>query len=222
MGEVPLIKITDSAEQINRKILEAAKAYLNPALSNSVADIKESVSNIVVERVRKSPEVQSLLKGQLRLDFGFVSSPVFVNSLLDAIKSSIIVEFKPLKVTRNEFSGGIKISMIRDDYSEILGLTKSSYESAGGTVNWLYWLLFEGTNIIIADFSVKYAQGQQFRKGEFRRSRSGGAIMIESNRGYQVPPQFAGTREYNFITRSISDTEPLINAAIQNIVRARI
>lgn len=217
-----MITITDSAQEIARKIMEASKIPLNNAFRKSVDQIRKETSELIVRSVAKSPEVLSLTNGKLRLDFGFISSPVFVQSLLEAIRQSVIVEFKPLTVVGSSFVGGIKISIIKDDFSDILNLSKSSYTSDVYEIEWLRWLLFEGTDIVVADYKVKYAQGQQYRKGEFAKSRSGGAIMVETaSAGYAVPSKFAGTKDNNFITRSLKGLEALISKSIEDIIKAK-
>jgi hypothetical protein len=67
----------------------------------------------------------------------------------------------------------------------------------------LEWLLLEGNKTII--------KNQQVIVRPSKFSRTGMALMQESNKSWKVPSQYAGTIRNNWITRAIDDNEGIIN-----------
>jgi len=77
-------------------------------------------------------------------------------------------------------------------------------------IDWLRWLLHEGSGAIIRDYT--------FSSGFHRRSRTGLGIMVETGGSWQMPPEFAGTASDNFVLRALET----IDQEIDNIVRQEI
>jgi hypothetical protein len=87
-------------------------------------------------------------------------------------------------------------------------------DSKGYSLPWLKWLLFEGSKPLIKNYSVKF--------GSNKRSRTGQAIMISSNKNWKVPSEFAGTVTNNWITRAIDRASDKILQDIQNIIESNL
>ena len=79
----------------------------------------------------------------------------------------------------------------------------------GGSLPWLQWLLLEGDSIIIANFGVEYSNEAQ--------GRAGPARMTRQARPFRVNPKFSGTKDDNFITRSLSGRILEIEKAIKEV-----
>lgn len=192
------IELVDSNEAVAKKILKALRDKIRPILIDVVEDIDELIINLIVFAIRNSNEVQSMLSGDLKAHLGFAVPDLFVGTLLDAIRNDIKVLFKD---SRTSLGGQIVVEIIKGDYSKLLGTTYSSYKSGGYEIEWLRWLLFEGvgTNIISPNYYIEFGSFPR------TRSRSGKAVMnFKLGSSYNIPAQYAGTKDDNFITRALS------------------
>ena len=59
--------------------------------------------------------------------------------------------------------------------------------------------VIRGCKILIKNYTVKF--------GPNNRSRTGFAIMVGSDENWRVPPEFAGTKTNNWITRALENVE---------------
>ena len=88
----------------------------------------------------------------------------------------------------------------------------ASYQSKGGKVDWLEWLLTAGTSEVISGYRVMY--------GFFDTSRTGEAIMVKSKtKGFSIDPMYAGTQDDNWITRSLKKVEGNISNLFQKVIK---
>lgn len=53
---------------------------------------------------------------------------------------------------------------------------------------------------------------------EMGAGRTGLGIMVKTGRGWKVPDQWAGTDQDNFVTQSLSDFEPIIEAVVKSVL----
>lgn len=191
---------------------EAGRAFADLVDKNAnriSASVKGRVINIVRASLYDSTTIKSLLNGTLRDDFGLTSSmsTAAVTQILTYISSNIEVEIKK--------SGKYSKVMLRiigeKDIANIVNLSSGSFESKGGSVPWLYWLLTRGTEVVIGDFWL-FA-------GAVGRTRSGGTkimkeIASKSRDPFRVDPSHAGTIDDNFITRAIESVSKDILDAV--------
>lgn len=114
-------------------------------------------------------------------------------------------------------SVGIKSSfsanLIKSDFTDVLGADAALVQDniRGYSLPWLEWLLLEGNRTIIPTQSVVI--------GPNPRSRTGMAIMRESTQGWNVPSEFAGTINDNWITRAIDDAAQDVNNLLNRALR---
>jgi hypothetical protein len=187
-----------------------------PILKSAEGVIKEKVGVVVAEAVDRCPEVESMRGSgspNLQAELGFIAPQVFITSLLDGIKRLVYAN-TTLSLRGKNVAGGMQIGI--KDFTDLLkdNAVKSFYESEGGTVEWLNWLLTQDSNIIIADYAISY--------GSFPKSRSRQAIMVPTG-SYQIPPQFSGNPDNNFLTRAITpDVEDKIRTVVNQEIEALI
>ena len=82
----------------------------------------------------------------------------------------------------------------------------------GTDLNWLEWLLLFGNKTIIRDYVVEF--------GDNPRSRTGRAVMKGVKSGkWGVPPEFAGTKNNNWITRAIESADSEINSILKEATK---
>jgi len=198
---------------------EAGKAFaelVDKNANNISRLVKGNVVNIVRASLYDSTTIKSLVNGVLRDDFGLTSSmsTAAVTQILIYISSNIEVQIKK----SGKYSKVILHIIGDKDIANIANLSSGSFESKGGSVPWLYWLLTRGTEVVIGDFWL-FA-------GAIGRTRSGGnKIMkkIESTGRdpFRVDPSHAGTIDDNFITRAIeSVSKDILDAVAESTIGA--
>lgn len=208
------LKLEESTGEINKKILEALLPQVEKYLKKLFNKVSEQIKVVVIEAIRKAPEYQSLLTGQLKAEFGLPDSEARVNSIIN-VWNNLTVEYKDTKISRGSLYGGFKISMIPKDFSDVLTLEASSFTTEKGTqLNWLEWLLLFGNKAIIKDYTIQL--------GPNPRSRTGMAIMKGQLAGkWSVPSSYAGTANNNWITRAIDSVDDAINEILSKALTDR-
>ena len=108
------------------------------------------------------------------------------------------------KINGNTITSKFSISMIKADYSDVLGSDYAQMTDSvrGYSLPWLQWLLLDGTKILINNHQVVI--------GPNSRSRTSMAIMRPGS-GWSVPNEFAGTQSNNWLTRAIDSSSDSIN-----------
>lgn len=211
------IHLTDSDSLFQKRIITEFLRQINPKLRKSKAKLSTEVGNILSAAVNESKEVQSMLHGTLSAELGFISAASIVKQITKAVQRSVRVESEAFKYQGGkQIIGKFSIVAIHDDFSDLISeIPSAAYTSNGYNVEWLKWLLFEGNNLIIADYEIIYGT---YGRGH---SRSGKAIMQENlaGSGYRIPSKFAGTQYDNFITRSINEeVEKRVLAAMEKVL----
>ena len=122
-----------------------------------------------------------------------------VDEIINAIGESIVIEKKQVGAGNNLFKSGLIVSMVRQDLSQILKydhlspIISVSEGEPPFKVTWLTWLLTAGDSFIINDYHIEFGVGY---------GRSGVAKM-EDGGGWRVPPKHSGTKNNNWITRTL-------------------
>lgn len=189
---------------INKKIeddqLEIEKLVDNVGIFSDLA------KEIILDEMFKSETYRSLTSGKLRLDFGLSDSvvaalPQYLNELIHTYYR--LEPFNGIKIV-------ITIRHHRAASPETIGATTlAQYYSdrSGELVDWLFWLLFEGTSLINDEWKVKKVEG----KG---RSYMGYMVRAKENQGFSVDPYFAGVEGDNFVTKAMIAAKPRIEALL--------
>jgi len=153
-------------------------------------------------------ELLNYIDGILYYDVGLANAGQVAEQIVELVASSI--ELRKLPARRNDL-GGIGLTVLKDGIQPILSLPMGSYQSKGGKVDWLDWLLTAGTSEVISGYRVMY--------GFFDTSRTGQAIMVKSKtKGFSIDPDYAGTENDNWITRSLKRVEGNISNLFQKVI----
>ena len=209
------LNLLESDSQIKQRILESIKDVLDSAIAKSLNKIQQEFKVMVVEAIKREPEYISLKNGQLRYELGIPDSSM-IDRAVDEICEGELTR-SPVKVTSRGVSGGVKYIVISADKVDraMEGANGLVQDAAGYTLPWLKWILTKGTATIIKNFDVKL--------GPNSNSRTGMAIMVESSSSWNVPAQFAGVTDNNWITRAIdSINENNLYQIIQNNIESHI
>lgn len=206
------VKLLESIPQISKMIASALQPEVDKALVIAGKKSIDSIRALLIEALKAEPEYQSLTSGKLRLEFG-IPNPGSIDSIIEKLGSTISIENLPTKITSNGLNAGFKIIALKsDDMNGLLSDNDAVVTDSerGYSLPWLSWLLYEGNKPIIKNYSV--------RLGNNPYSRTGMAIMVDSQDSWRVPPEFAGTTNSNWTTRAIDR----ISSRISDILRKSI
>jgi len=190
-------------DAIRKELIKALFGKINTITNN----LRPSISSVVSVQLMSSQTVTELLGGQLRDDFGL--KPAEVTSAIGGIIDALAENFQ-IKVLAgsNQYVARLSAEILPADFSLSSLSAGGSYQSTGGNVDWLEWLLTRGTEIIIGDYSLfEHARG---------RTRSGGRTVmvplknLSSSEPFRVDPSHAGTEASNFVTRALEPAFPQI------------
>lgn len=207
------IDIVETNEDISSKILKALRPQVNSYFKNVFEKIKDNLSNLVISAITSAPEYNELISGRLKAEFGIPDSSSRLQRILEVWKN-ITFKYKSVKNDGKQLVGSFELSMIKQDFSDVINLAEASFVTEkGSTLNWLEWLLLFGDQVIIKDYNVIL--------GSNPRSRTGMAIMSGSVSGkWSVPSEYSGTINNNWITRAIDNADSSINNLITTSLEA--
>lgn len=210
------LKLLESNSEIVDQILLSIKDILNISFNKALKNLRISIPNQVKNAIISEPEYQSLTNGKLKYEFGIPDSVGKINKIIDIWTNNIIIEMVPISISSSGLRGGFIINMIQADYSDIIGSSSASVidSKTGAVLPWLEWLLLYGGQIIIKNYKVQM--------GPNKNSRTGMAIMVSSKENWRVPPEFTGTKDNNWITRSLSKLDTIIPKLIQEEIEKNI
>ena len=231
------VTITDSVNQISDAILTEFINQFNKKISNKIPNIKSEIGAIIYKKIVGCPEYDSIVNGQLRSEFGISDPGPIMREVARRLAEGVELRFRNFdKKMYGEFS----ITLVRGDYSDILSIPGTTYESitkrgntrfitrksgakqpyrkrlfGGGekhVIPWMEWLLFGGPNLLVVNYAIKYK--------DFPGSRSGNALMYFTTRGtgWHVPIEFSGTESDNFVTRALST----IDKDVENVIYSNV
>lgn len=204
------LKLVENNAAITKLILENLQSQIQQAIVKIIPRISSDIKILVKNALISEPEYSSLKAGTLRAEFG-ISNPSSVDTVIDALVNTIEIESYPISIIRGGLSGGFLLKMIKkDDMGGVIYTDAASVidDTNGYILPWLEWLLLRGNDIIIQGYSVNYINSP--------RSRSGMALMVQSDKSWRVPSSFSGTENDNWITRAISKIDNDIIRTIQN------
>lgn len=196
------IVIQETASEIKSLINEQIVKKLQVPFVSAAFIVLEKFKPFFIGLFEKSPEYISLISqnGKLRGSFGLtpITAKANVDAILYDLAESIVLDVKKLGYNNSGLTGGIEFGITKKDHTDIDFGLGSYIDDDGDFIEWLYWLLFEGTDNVILGFNI------QFGKYPKQRSRSTIAIMVRGEGGWSVPDEFAGTSGDNWITRTIN------------------
>lgn len=206
------IKIKETENEIKKKILNALKPEVNKYFRGVFNSIKSQLSDIVINSIRSSPEYDSLVSGNLKYEFGLPDSDSRVDAILN-FWQKLEFDYKGVVVSGSQLKASFVLNMIPSDFSNVINSSAANFVTEKGQkLNWLEWLLLFGNQTIIKNYEVEF--------GPNPRSRTGQAVMRGVINGkWNVPYEFAGTIEDNWITRAIDAAQNDIDKLISNSIQ---
>lgn len=208
--------IVESNQYIKQQILNALSIDINNTLDKSINQIRDKLIEILKEAMQQEPEYSALKNGVLKYEFGIPDTSV-VDSVVTKLANTLNIIKKPMKIMNIGLSGGLDITAIEiPSFNGLLADPDAIVDDTvrGYQLPWLEWLLLRGNQIIVKKYEVKM--------GPNPYSRTGNAIMVESNKNWRVPAEFVGTQNNNWITRAIDRVESQIVNVIQKTIEYNI
>jgi hypothetical protein len=207
---------SDFSSYFQKNVLREITQQLNRNVRKIHTSIKTQIKEAVRDLLFSAPEVTELMGGILQGQLGVVNPTSKITGIIDTWVQNIEVSTVVNKMaSRAGPLLTIEIKILRQDYSDVLSLPQSAYESVGsrGTfiIEWLRWLLLEGDRTIANYF---------FMPGNMRQSRTRLGIMVQKEgRRWSVPPQFRGIATDNFATRALVQLDKTIDKIVEMEVK---
>jgi hypothetical protein len=208
------IDIIDSEATISRNMLRAIMDHVNQELSSKIPVIRNKVADVVEQIIVATPTYESLTTGELAGHFGIpaMNRRERLRSIVDTIKQSIEVTFKPITLIGKRFRNGMTIGVLLKNFADILAMSEAIvYTEQNQQLPWLKWLLLSGDRILISKHEIRFSPNS---------GRSGMAVMISNKaEAWRVPPEHAGTLKNNWLTRAFIDNQDLFLDNIGQILQ---
>lgn len=195
-------------------VLDSLAQHLTKTFRLSTGNIRARVGEAAVLAIQSCPEYVSLVGGELRGELGVVSAAPVLNKVCKNIAEGVVVTSLGVRRVGLAVEGGVRIEMLKGDYSEVLSVGGGSYRSEGGfQIDWLRWLTMEGDRVLVTDHHYSLGLGQ--------RSRTGLGVMGLGG-FWRVPPQYSGTPADNWLTRALGKMGPAVETILQEEIRRNL
>jgi hypothetical protein len=192
-----LVEIVESNSVIATRVKRALRGRMNAVFSKASKIIDSGLTTRVSQWIIDSPEIQSVLSGSLRGDFGIVSPAESVAEIVKAIERSVVIEWLPLNAALEGIALNIKVQP--SDLANVLNAVSPVVTKKGESLPWIEWLLLAGDSPVVMNYHVE--------EGDFGITGQAHMVRGGSYRVGRVNPSFSGTIEDNFITRALSGKE---------------
>jgi hypothetical protein len=208
-------KLMNSDSYIRQNVLKLLAEEVNSVFKKSVVSIEAKIKILIKAALLEQPEYASLVNytGDLRLNFG-IADVSAIDRAISEFAGSSTIEFKPVKIGNVGLSGGFILKFIPQSAIDSAISSTATITQKGQSLPWLSWLLYEGTAPIIRNYDIKFSSNPY--------SRTGGSIMIPSNKNWRVPAEYAGTVNNNWITRAIEDKDENIYRIVEQTIKDNI
>jgi hypothetical protein len=198
--------------ELENGFVREIEAQIIKALNKTITGTREKLKDLIGEALTNSPEYRALENGQFYAEIGLVNILSVVDKIIKRLARSAEITVNRAKIA------DLTVKIIKSDYSDLLSIPEASFPSENGfIVDWLRWLLLEGTSPVVIGYS--------FLGVPAKKSRTGQGIMIHSKGNWNVPYEFSGTQDDNWITRSLSAdffTENLEKLIVGNFINASV
>lgn len=206
------------AAGVNRAIAEHLARALRAGYEGAV---KRLLGDELLVRMRASTEYQILANitadpAHARSQVGVVNGALAAEQVVNGLKDSLAVAIDMPRATSGGLTGGVTVGVSRDDFSDVLAQPLSRFMSNGHNVDWLHWMLLEGSSLVVAGF--KFVAEPRHAKA----SRTGVGIMVKSSSGWQVPAPLGGTKADNWILHLLTGLDGVVSTILIEELRRRI
>lgn len=177
----------------------------SPAISQLRAVVSDLLRDTEEFKQLAYNESPSGLASQLGLPKN--QSEHIMETIVDSVVDGLNISF-----TSSGNNYIVVLSFIDSSLRHILNLPEAAHD-----IPWLQWLLVEGDKILVTGHKIVIDYGNT---GKYTKwSRSGHSLMKKNNSGsWRVPPEYAGTINDNWITRTLENNYSQIERSLENIL----
>ena len=191
------------AQRFEANVIKELKKKFRRVGPSIAKRTEEAIQSLVALRLSSSEVVNSLAGGQLRAEFGLVDGELRISNIIEIWANALNVTYFPMVGKL----GSIVIVMDEAFVNDVINMPIASFVTENGShLEWLRWLLLEGSAPIVGEYGFKSAP----------RGRTGQGIMVKkTGKSWSVPAQFQGVENNNFVTEALEGIE----TEIQGIIR---
>jgi len=192
------LQIKFQTRNLRPRILKAISKTLRPKLSGIAIRISKKIQLRFKQLILLHPTIKDILdRKQIRGELGVNREETRINNIVDTWIGGLILNTKPVMTSATSVRGGFILQMVKSDWSEVLSLPDAWItERTIRPLDWLNWLLTEGSKTVVIDYDFELNAGQ---------GRTGQGRMLKNfkRRLWSVPPAYQGTQDNNFATQTI-------------------
>lgn len=205
------LKLLGTNASISKDIQKAIAKSINDLVSKKKKRVEDKLKRSIRLWVTASPEMQSLLQkgvgNSLNSQFGLrnMDAKTAVEAIVNSIVSSAQIKISKID---SKLNGKIEFNFQPSDLRNLLGLPQGHVATEKGQdLHWLDWLLTKGSSTVIIGYT--YSNSGDGRSGVGAMKKGG---------SFRVNPQFSGTVNNNFITRSLISREQRVISILSEVL----
>lgn len=216
------VEVRVDPDEIAKEVRRQTANQIRSLLKKIIDEVQPLCRDAFRKEILRRAEYSALMKygdspSSLGSQFGLENPSAAVDPVVDAVVNDLVA--RPIAVrgagrATTDF-GGVEIVLSPNSLWALSSLPTASYKSNEHIIEWLSWLLFSGSSVVVADYFV-YAGSTS------AKSRTGGTIMVPSGKtkkNFRVRSPYAGTASDNWITRAAAKAAPKIKKILENAVR---
>jgi len=200
-----------STDKLAKDILNEMATVMQRAITGALTPIDDGIKNLITQAFKLDSTYNSILSGEIQKIFLLVAPANTLNYMLDTIINSIRIKQRTVRqVNGLTLSGGLDINIFDDQtYLRLLNAPEGSFVTANGfLIPWFEHILDGGTTPL-------------FTGAELVDTGKGIVLSKQAN-NIQIPAQFSGQKDNNFITKTLLGLEDNITDLIYKEVDSRI
>lgn len=201
-------KLRETQETIEHKILSALAPEVNKLILRMIPGIQKRMRASLISRISGCAEVQAMISGSFHSELGMYDIRQRINRIIEIWADSIVVKPNRVRQVNRQLVGGISITAINSDYSDVLSLPEASFLTPEHSflLPWLQWILVEGRSIVIRNYDIAVNR---------KNSRTGLYVMRKQSGNYKIPSEISGTSSNNFVTRSLANFDDVVYLIVE-------
>lgn len=193
------IELSPPFPPLKKAILAELARGLDRRLAAACKVARRRIQGLCDDLIARSPEYQSLLRGDLLGELGLEDPAGKLDAVLRAVRDGVQVWTTRSRVVGDHIEATLEVGILPSDYQALLAMPEAEYVSqpSGQVIPWLKWLTLGGDTIYVYNYHVS----TNLSPAERARSRTGLALM-EHGGSWRVPQAFVGYPGGNWLTRA--------------------